>query len=93
MTGSNHAYLGETLLQRACMEGDENNKNQLQAKGITELMRNPEKVNLDEVIPLLMKQGIATGVLHLCLRKAESIKDIKQREEIFAIVEAWFWAL
>jgi hypothetical protein len=55
--------------------------------------KNPEKVNLDEVIPLWIKQKSAVGVVHLCMLKAKKVSDTKVREEIFDIVAAWFWAL
>lgn len=70
MTGSNRTHLGKTLLDRAMVEGDDNSKNQLLQKAVSVLIESPEKVNLDEVIPQLVRQGIISGIVHLCLLKA-----------------------
>lgn len=56
------------------------------------LMKNPDKINLDEVVPSLVRLDMLVGALHVCLVKANAVNE-KQREEIMPILEAWFWAL
>jgi hypothetical protein len=56
-------------------EKDKKQQRIMVEKSMQHLVTNPARVNLDDLIPLLMEQANITGVLDICLRQAAALQQ------------------
>lgn len=96
LAGDNHVFLGESLLAKAKDNKNLDQQDQLIDRALHHIQSNPEKVNLELVIPTLVEKGIILGVVDICLMKAAKLDLQKEQptiSSIYSIIEALFWAL
>ena len=94
--GENRIFIGESLLQNSLQEINLDKKEELMKEAMNAFDADPLRVDLETIIPMLVKNANFAVIVHICLKKLQLLniaEETDKIEELYDIIVTLFNAL